>query len=219
MRTPPQRRDRSSRGRRLTYANLVSTMALLFAMSGGAMAANHYLITSTRQISPKVLKAFKGRAGSAGAQGTTGPPGVAGPAGKQGADGSAGVEGKAGAEGKGGAEGKAGAEGKPGADATRLWAVIADPTEGPSVTRSSGVLGTFRGSTGVILVQFAQDVSQCSFQATITNAHGGVYGGSNEIQVVTAFYEGGLPHNDIEVVTRRAEALTNNIDFSVAAFC
>jgi hypothetical protein len=28
------------------------TIALVFAMSGGAYAANHFLITSTKQISP-----------------------------------------------------------------------------------------------------------------------------------------------------------------------
>ncbi len=33
--------------RRLSYANVTATLALVFAMSGGAMAANHYLITST----------------------------------------------------------------------------------------------------------------------------------------------------------------------------
>jgi hypothetical protein len=188
-------------------------MALVFAMSGGAMAANHYLITSTKQISPRILKTFKGKAGSAGVQGATGPQGLAGPAGKLGPDGSPGVEGKA------GAEGKPGAEGRPGADATRLWALIANPTGGPTVTHSSGVLGTSRSSTGVTTVEFSQDVSQCSFQATITNVHGGSYAAPIEIQVTTAFYEGGLPHNQAEVLTRRAEAFTNNLDFSVAAFC
>jgi hypothetical protein len=41
---------------RFTYANVVATLALVLAMSGGALAASHYLITSTRQISPRVLK-------------------------------------------------------------------------------------------------------------------------------------------------------------------
>jgi hypothetical protein len=42
----------------LTYANVTATLALVFAMTGGAMAANHYLVTKTSQISPKVLKSF-----------------------------------------------------------------------------------------------------------------------------------------------------------------
>jgi hypothetical protein len=46
--------------RRFTYANVVVTVALVFAMSGGAYAASRYLITSTKQISPKVLMSFEG---------------------------------------------------------------------------------------------------------------------------------------------------------------
>jgi hypothetical protein len=42
----------------LTYANVAATLALVFAMSGGALAAKHYLVTKTSQISPKVLKSF-----------------------------------------------------------------------------------------------------------------------------------------------------------------
>jgi hypothetical protein len=51
-------RDQSSRPfrRHLSYANVTATLALVFAMTGGALAANHYLLTSTKQISPKVLK-------------------------------------------------------------------------------------------------------------------------------------------------------------------
>jgi hypothetical protein len=50
--------DTSSRRfrRHLSYANVTATVALVFAMTGGALAANHYLLTSTKQISPKVLK-------------------------------------------------------------------------------------------------------------------------------------------------------------------
>ena len=41
--------------KRLTYANVAMTMALVFAMSGGAYAAKKYVITSTKQIKPSVL--------------------------------------------------------------------------------------------------------------------------------------------------------------------
>jgi hypothetical protein len=70
--------------RRLSYANITATLALLFSMSGGALAASHYLITSTKQISPKVrkeLKGDKGPAGPAGPQGAPGAPGGQGPSG------------------------------------------------------------------------------------------------------------------------------------------
>jgi len=76
--------------RRISYANVTATLALVFAMSGGALAANHYLITSTKQISPKVLKSLKGKNGAAGkigATGAAGPTGASGPQGKEGPQG------------------------------------------------------------------------------------------------------------------------------------
>lgn len=85
--------------KRLTYANVVATLALVFAMSGGALAASNYLITSTKQISPKVIKKLKGRAGKAGPAGPAGPTGKEGPPGKEGAAGKEGPPGKEGAPG------------------------------------------------------------------------------------------------------------------------
>jgi hypothetical protein len=86
--------------RRVTYANVAATMALVFAMTGGAFAAKHYLINSTSQISPKVLAALKGKPGApgrAGATGAAGPTGPIGPAGPRGDPGEAGKEGSPGA--------------------------------------------------------------------------------------------------------------------------
>lgn len=106
--------------RRVTYANVVMTLALVFAMAGGAYAAKKYLITSTKQISPKVLKQLKGKAGAVGAQGPAGPAGAAGsqgpagPAGKDGATGPAGKDGATGPQGPAGAAGKEGPAGKEG---------------------------------------------------------------------------------------------------------
>jgi hypothetical protein len=90
--------------RRLSYANVAATLALVFSMSGGALAATHYLVTSTKQISPKVLKSLKGNSGATGAQGKEGPQGREGAQGKEGA---AGKEGAPGHEGKEGAAGSA----------------------------------------------------------------------------------------------------------------
>jgi hypothetical protein len=87
---------------RITPSTVLATLALVFAMSGGAYAAKRYLITSTKQISPKVLKALKGAAGAKGANGANGAPGPAGPAGPggpQGPGGSGGPEGKPGSPG------------------------------------------------------------------------------------------------------------------------
>jgi hypothetical protein len=101
----------SSVRRRLTYANVMVTFALVFAMSGGAYAAGKYLITSTKQISPKVLKSLVGKTGKAGANGAQGP---AGPAGSQGPTGAKGETGAQGVAGKEGIQGKPGAPGEPG---------------------------------------------------------------------------------------------------------
>ncbi len=80
----------------LTPATVIATLALVFAMTGGAFAAGHYLITSTKQISPKVLKALAGKNGTnglPGAQGPQGPAGPTGPSGPAGKEGGAGTNG------------------------------------------------------------------------------------------------------------------------------
>jgi hypothetical protein len=82
--------------RRFSYANIAATLALVFSMSGGALAANHYLITSTKQLSPKVLRKLTGRAGANGAQGPQGKEGIPGKEGKDGGVGRPGVNGEKG---------------------------------------------------------------------------------------------------------------------------
>ena len=87
----------SSIRRHLTYANVAATMALLLAMGGSALAANHfatqasknkeftpipksrefgYVITSIDQISPRVQAQLTaaGRPSPAGPAGATGAP-------------------------------------------------------------------------------------------------------------------------------------------------
>jgi hypothetical protein len=96
-----------------TPANAALTLALVLTMSGGAYAASKYLITSTKQISPKVLKQLKGAKGATGA---VGPQGAAGAAGAAGKEGPAGKEGKEGLVGKEGKEGPIGPKGENGKD-------------------------------------------------------------------------------------------------------
>jgi len=130
--------------RHLTYANVVATMALLFAMGGSAFAANRlivspaktastsaefttppksrefgYLITSINQINPRVQAQLKAteRAGPAGPAGAAGAPGSQGPSGlpgTAGAPGTEGIQGKEGAEGKPGEQGARGERGETG---------------------------------------------------------------------------------------------------------
>ncbi|HEV2974509.1 MAG TPA: hypothetical protein VGX69_05875 [Solirubrobacteraceae bacterium] len=100
--------------RHISYANVVATLALVLAMSGGALAAARYLINSTKQINPKVLRAVRGNTGPrgrTGASGVQGLQGLSGPQGSQGPPGAAGARGPSGLEGARGPEGSRGPEG------------------------------------------------------------------------------------------------------------
>lgn len=109
--------------KRFTYANVAMTLALVFAMTGGAYAAKHYLITSTKQISPKVLKQLKG------AKGANGANGAAGVAGAQGPQGPAGVKGETGPKGETGAKGEQGIQGSPGTNGASVTNTKVEPGE------------------------------------------------------------------------------------------
>jgi hypothetical protein len=74
---------------------VVAVAALVVASTGSAIAAKHYMVSSTRQISPTVLKQLhgaNGRAGATGQKGATGPQGPAGTAGASGTNGTNGAD-------------------------------------------------------------------------------------------------------------------------------
>jgi hypothetical protein len=127
--------------RRLTYANVAATLALVFSMTGGAIAANHYLINSTKQINPKVLKKLKGKTGATG---------------------------KAGVNGAAGAAGAAGAPGTPGAPATALWARVSPLGV---LDAGSGVVSTAKlVKAGEYEVIFNRVVNNCAYLASVGSA-------------------------------------------------
>jgi|ERR1035437_3948684 hypothetical protein len=131
--------------RHLSYANVVATLALVFAMSGGALAASHYLITSTKQIKPSVLRKLKGNTGATGANGATGTTGIAGAAGPKGPQGSKGIQGEEGYEGEPGtarAYGEVTAAGALGiAGASKNIASVSSPSVGVYCIRATGLSG------------------------------------------------------------------------------
>jgi hypothetical protein len=85
-------------------------------MTGTAFGARHYLVTSTKQISPRVIKKLRGTRGPRGPAGTAGAQGARGPVGETGP---AGPAGPAGATGPSGSTGPAGPAGDPGATGPR----------------------------------------------------------------------------------------------------
>jgi len=93
--------------------NLVAWLALFVAMGGTSLAASHYIINSTAQIRPSVLKRLHGARGTAGARGATGERGVTGAQGKEGLAGK-GEKGEKGATGPEGLKGLKGERGEPG---------------------------------------------------------------------------------------------------------
>jgi hypothetical protein len=103
--------------RRPSPAMVVACLALFVASTGTGIAAKHYLITSTKQIKPSVLKQLRGAKGPAGQSvtGLTGPQGSKGDTGATGAAGATGAQGAQGPKGDTGATGAAGATGAQGA--------------------------------------------------------------------------------------------------------
>jgi Collagen triple helix repeat (20 copies) len=99
--------------RKPSISGVLAATALFFAVAGGgAYAADTYLITSTHQIKPSVLKQLANDV--RGPRGTRGPAGPQGLIGSQGQQGQQGQPGNTGATGPQGQQGNQGAQGLPG---------------------------------------------------------------------------------------------------------
>jgi hypothetical protein len=177
------RRVGSCGHRRPGYAEVTATVALVLAMSGGALAAGHYLITSTKQIKPSVLRHLKG---------AMGPRGVAGP---KGSAGLVGVQGSAGAAGQPGATGQSGSTGPPGIGINGIFGNGADGdqtiaantaltrdtyyhdlTVGSGVTLDPGGFRIF--VSGTLTLQDGARISRDGNDATVSGPPAGLTPGS-----------------------------------------
>ncbi len=180
------------RPRRPSLATVLSALALFFALGGTAVAARHYLITSSAQIKPSVLHQLHGSSGPQGAPGPQGPAGSQGPA------------------------GPAGSQGPPGASTTALWAQV---TSTGALSANGGVTGILssypEAGTVRVMVTFNRDVSQCAHLATLSTA---AYG-YNEPGQVSVSASGNRDPNSIEVFTYNATGASQYRSFSVAVFC
>jgi hypothetical protein len=79
-------RDGDRPEKRISFSGVVATLALVLALGGGsALAASHYLITSTSQIKPSVRHALRGERGYIGYRGYRGYTGATGASGSGGA--------------------------------------------------------------------------------------------------------------------------------------
>ncbi len=123
--------------RRPSPASIIASVALFFALGGTAIAAHQYLITSTKQIKPSVLKKLKGNVGKTGATGREGLPGREGSQGKEGKEGSQGKEGKEGSQGKEGKEGPFAGTLPSGKTTTGAWAVRGEGLDTVAITAIS----------------------------------------------------------------------------------
>ena len=178
----------------LSPATVIASLALVFAMTGGAYAASKYVITSTKQIKPSVLALLKKSAnGKPGANGAQGPGGGQGPAGAQGPGGAQGPKGEPGPQGPEGKQGERGPKGENGTTGfTETLPAEQTETGTLTVSQNGGAvmigqvsftipLHTELAASNVHLVNAASHLAECPGTANAPTAEPGnlcIYEGS-----------------------------------------
>jgi hypothetical protein len=180
--------------RHLTFANVVSCLALFVALGGASYAA---FKLPKNSVGAKQLKKGAVTPAKLSTASTATLKGPAGPKGAAGADGAAGAQ---------------GLKGDPGTPATALWAVVA--SNGTFVRGTEGATSHERG-LGEYTVKFAgHEVSECSVQAT----EGSTGTGPGPI----GWADVSLDSKDEETVVVEAKTFQGNDgeeSFHVAVFC
>ncbi len=199
--------------RRLSYANVMATVAVFFALGGGAFAATTGLtkggaIHGCVSVRTHVLTVLKpGRRCGRGQVALTfdakGPRGAAGPAGR------------AGAAGAPGQKGDTGAAGTPGENAV---SVFVSTLESGAIVNSSGSVNVEAQGNGSYIVTFPQDVSECVPSISIGNTSGNVLPAG----FAAARADGPINSNDldlVDVVTHNTAGTATNLPFNLAMSC
>jgi hypothetical protein len=165
---------------------------------------------SWSQTGPQGPPGPTGPAGPQGPTGPQGPKGDTGPTGPAGPQGPTGPQGPAGPSGPTGPQGPKGDKGDP---ATSLWAVV---TGNGSLVRSSGATASSRvpGFVGTYRVTFNQNVTACSYLATIGNPGAG---NPPHGTIVTALRTGTT--NAVFVETKDVAGNLVDRNFHLAVFC
>jgi Collagen triple helix repeat (20 copies) len=150
---------------RFGIPGVISVIALVFAMLGGAYAASDNGGSGSKASA-------SAKKGPRGPRGPKGPAGPAGPAGPQGPAGPAGAKGDTGAAGSNGTNGKDGEDGTDGTDGVSVTTSAASAEECPSggikVTSASPPAKVCNGQTGFVetLPSEATEKGTWSFQGT-----------------------------------------------------
>ncbi len=178
---------------------LIAVLGIVLAVTSGAFAANHYLITSSSQIkdgvisladlSPAARTALQGKPGSTvdaglqklgGAQGLKGDQGETGPQGSQGDTGAAGTPGKDGTPGPKGDTGAQGPKGQAGVSGyeVRTWRyskVDADSDAGPGYSGvGGGAIATVACSPGKVAIGGGYRFTENGFDSPAVSDGSGV---------------------------------------------
>jgi hypothetical protein len=197
----------------LSYANVAATLALVFAMGGGAIAASGGF-SSGNTLQACVDEQGVMRLVKAGKRCKHGQTKVAwnqqGVPGAQGATGAAGAAGATGATGPGGPPGAPGANGADGANGLPtnvMWAKIG--AEG-TIEEGHGVTEVKDSGKSPYTVRFESDVTNCAVTATENGSSEGA---------VSAVKTGGPLGTYVVVFIENREAMPLEARFSIIAVC